>query len=431
MLTTGAISAIHRPQGGICARKFAAAALLIFCLFAGVFASAPRASADTGIPSTDAIAAAATSAAEVSPVPAPVPSLETGNGAPAVSADPQQPAQDAATAQSATADAAAAQPQQSNDIASTRTDSSGGESASQENDVAVVGAAANDASTSQAEASGAATADVPPPPTDAGQQAATDQDANAAAAAVEPQQSNVVVIIRINSPGDDVVSQTNVVSVVAVGANQSSTAQNQNPAAAVGAAPGTTASPQTQSGVASAPSTGGQSPQLGAQPASSTNPKQQPAASVQQQRSQAPRALSILTFTASSIADAPSSGHLTVSTTGSTAPVRSGSADSPSRPFESSGAMGSSEKSVGSVAASVGTARRAARPTEAQSSSAGTLGAFRDHVSRWLGRTRVAARPQLTADPAGGMSLGFLTLTALLVGVLGWAALTWPPLSRR
>jgi hypothetical protein len=29
------------------------------------------------------------------------------------------------------------------------------------------------------------------------------------------------------------------------------------------------------------------------------------------------------------------------------------------------------------------------------------------------------------------MNLGLLTLTALLVGLLGWAALTWPPLLRR
>src|SRR5436190_22581619 len=368
MLTTGAISTIQRPQGGICARKSAAAALLIFFLFAGFFSTAPRASADTGIAAADAMAATAASAAEVPPAPTPVPSLETGNGAPAVSADPPQPAQDAATAQSAAADAAAAQ----------------------------------------------------------------------------PQQSNVVIIIRINSPGDDVVSQTNVVSVVAVGANQGSTTQNpatgasapetSAPATTAPLAPGTSA-PATAAPTQS-PSSAAPAPLPDAQPAQSSNAGRRlvehPATVVQQLGPQARRALSILTFTASSIAAAPSSGHLTASTTASAAPVRSGSADSPSRVFESNtGAMGSSEKSVDSAAASVGTARRLARPTEAHSSRAGTLGAVRDDFSRWLGRTRVAARPQLTADPAGGMSLGLLTLTALLLGVLGWAALTWPPLTRR
>ena len=85
----------------------------------------------------------------------------------------------------------------------------------------------NAAATNQAADSGAPTAEGAAG--EVGQQATSDQAANAAAAAVQPQQSNVVIIIRINSPGDDVVSQTNVISVVAVGANQSSTAQSSGP----------------------------------------------------------------------------------------------------------------------------------------------------------------------------------------------------------
>lgn len=64
--------------------------------------------------------------------------------------------------------------------------------------------------------------DAPQPPDEA---AATGQDADAGAIAEEPQQSNVVVIVRVNSPGDDVVSQGNVVAVDASATNRSSTTQ--------------------------------------------------------------------------------------------------------------------------------------------------------------------------------------------------------------
>src|SRR6266513_5206591 len=227
MLRTGATSATKRPQGGVGARKFAVVTLSIFLLFAGFFATAQRASADTGIPPSGVTGATTDSAAGVPPgSTTAIPPSAAGNDATAAPVDISQPtAQDAATGQAATADAAAAQPQQSNAIGATRADSSGDDSASQQNDVSAVGAAANGASTDQ-------TAGSPSPAgasAEGGQQAATDQAANAGAAAVQPQQSNVVIIIRINSPGDDVISQTNVVSVVAVGANQSSTAQSSGP----------------------------------------------------------------------------------------------------------------------------------------------------------------------------------------------------------
>ena len=40
MLTTGATSAIPRPHGGVGARRFGAAVLVVFLVFAGLFATA-------------------------------------------------------------------------------------------------------------------------------------------------------------------------------------------------------------------------------------------------------------------------------------------------------------------------------------------------------------------------------------------------------
>ncbi len=437
MLITATISAIQRPHGGVGARKFAAAALLIFVVFAGLFATAQRASADTGIPVSGATGAMADPAAGVPPGSTAVPPPDAGNVAPEAPVELSQPAaQDAATAQAATADATADQPQQSNSIGTTRTDRSGEESVSQENDVSLVGAAANGASTSQTAGSEPPSGDEPP--AGAGQQATTDQDASAAAAAAQPQQSNIVIIIRINSPGDDVISQTNVVSVVAVGANQAST--TQNPATAVASAPRTTDPPQSPSqspsGTAPAPATAptpltdgrsGQSSNLGQQPT------QHPAAAVQQLRPQAVRALSILAFSASSNANLSAPNRAASATTTDSAPQPGGAAGR-SGAFgpASVAALGPSGPSVNSGTPSGGEkAHLVARRIGAHSSSGGTLGAVPDVVADWLSRPRVAVGPQVSLDNGGGMSLGVLTLTALLVGLLGWAALTWAPLSRR
>jgi hypothetical protein len=332
--------------------------------------------------------------------------------------------------QSATADAAAAQPQQSNAVEAARIDSLGGETAAQQNDVSVVGAAANAASTSQAADSGA-------PPADggaqAGQEATADQAANAAAAAAQPQQSNIVIIIRINSPGDDVVSQTNVVSVVAVAADQSWI--NQNPAPAVGSVPGTTDPAQSPSGTSSAPATAPQPVVSSDQPAQSSGAeqqRQQPGDLVQQLHPQSVRALSILTFAASSNANPPVPGHQASSPATSAGRTRLGGA------ARRSGAFGpNTEASEGSGGASVDrqsiqTSRAEAHRTGTQSASGKMLDALRDGVAGWLGRTPVAAGPQLGADNSGGLGVGLLTVTcSLLVGLLGWAALTWPPFSRR
>ena len=445
MLTTGAISTIQPPKGGIGVRKFAAGALLLFFLFAGFFATTPRAAADTGIPPSAAMEAMAGSAAEF-------PSGETAE-APLAAADgaaqapvnvAQPPTQDAATTQGATADAAAAQPQQSNEIGATRIDSSGDESASQQNDVAVVGAAANAASTSQAASPGPPSGDGPAAP-EAGEQATTDQTADAAAAAAQPQQSNVVIIIRINSPGDDVVSQTNVVSVVAVGANQGST--TQNPATGASApqtsapttaplAPGTSA-PATAA-PAQSPSGAAPAPLPDAQPAQSSNAGRRlvehPATVVQQLGPQARRALSILTSSASSNALPAAPVFQTAAPTTSVTRPQSGGAAG------RSGASGpgnvaapaSSGSSVDSDALPVQTASTVAHKTARQSSSSGRVGALPGRIARWLGRTPAVTGSQLGREDSGrGMNLGLLTLTALLVGLLGWAVLTWPPLLRR
>ena len=423
MLRTGATSATKRPQGGVGARKFAIVILSSFLLFAGFFGTAQRASADTGIPPSGATEAMTDSAAGVPPgSTTAIPPPAAGNDATAAPVDTSQPtAQDAATAQAATADAAAAQAQQSNAIGATRADSSGDDSASQQNDVSVVGAAANGASTDQ-------TAGSPSPA--GSQQAATDQAANAAAAAVQPQQSNVVIIIRINSPGDDAISQTNVVSVVGVAANQSST--SQNPAPAPVSAP-TTADPTQSTSGGSAPSSDSQPVQSGGQPAQSAGATQQPqqaADAVQQPHRQPVRALSILAFAASSTASLPTPEQKATSSTTSASRPRAEGAAGRSGVFGPNTAAAQSDRAS---VASDGSSIQAARPQthRAQGSRGAALGAVRDRVANWLGRAGSATHPQLPAESAGGMSLGLMTLTALLVGLLGWAALNWPVFRRR
>jgi len=265
-----------------------------------------------------------------------------------------------------------------------------------------------------------------------GQQAATDQAANAAAAAVQPQQSNVVIIIRINSPGDDVISQTNVVSVVAVAANQSSTSQNPAPAGV--SAPVAADSPQSSSDPSSAPSSGGQPVQSGGQPAQSAGAKQQPqqpADAVQQLRRQPVRALSILAFSASSSVSLPTPEHQATSSTTSASRPRLEGAAGRSGVFGSNtaAAKGSDRASVDSNGSSIQAAPPQAHREHGSRGAA--LGAVRDRVASWLGRTGAATHPQLPAESASGMSFGLLTLTALLVGLLGWAALNWPVFPRR
>ena len=144
------------------------------------------------------------------------------------------------------------------------------------------------------------------------------------------------------------------------------------------------------------------------------------------------RAISLLVFSAGSNADAPATQNQATSPTTSAGPNRSGGAAGRSGVSGAStaGPEGASGASIGSDAPSVGRARPAGDGTVAHSSGGSAVGSFPDRVANWLGRTSYAARPQLATDSSGGMNLGILTLTALLVGLLGWALLTWSPLSR-
>jgi hypothetical protein len=399
MVKSRAISAENEPQAGFGKRRFAFAALLTFLLFAAFFGVAQRAAADTGTPDPGAIEATIDPTVPAAPV------------SPAVT-------QDAATGQAASADATAAQPQQSNSIEAAPTDSSGPVDASQQNEAAVAGAAANGASTSQA-AGGESTADGQPSETD--QQAATDQASNAAAAAVEPQQSNVVIIIRVNSPGDDSVSQTNVVSVVGAAANQGSTTQQQgsstqDPAPAGSPASGTSDPTRSQPTGGPTPPTDGQPQSSGAVPqsAQSANAAQQPVQptdAVQGQRPHGARALSILGSSGGSNASPPAPEHQSAAPTTATARLLGG---------------GVSAANVASTAADL-------KPAASEQRSGGLVARGKRTepihygIASWLDRARGAASQVAEPRRDDRPDLGLMTLTALALGLLAWVALTWLP----
>ena len=411
MLKTRAISAEKRPRGGLSKRRFGSSALLLlFLVFAAFFATAQRALADTGMPDPGAIEA----------------TVDPGMQAPPVSPTVSQ---DAGTDQAATADASLVHPEQSNTIESAPTDSSGALNATQENDAAVAGAAANGASTGQ-EAGGGSTAAAPPSDTD--QQAATDQAANAAAAAVQPQQTNVVIIIRVNSPGDDVISQTNTVSVVGVAANQGSTDQHQgsttqDPTPAGASASGTSDPTQSPAAGGSTPPTDGQPQPSGAVPqsAQSANAAKQlvqPLGAVQGQRPHAARALSILASSGGSNGKPPASEHQQGS-----APRPNGDGVGSVSPAIAATASGSpvAEPNATPVSTSGSVGHHAAAPVARGQKSEPLRHRFAD----WL---RGGAQAALPPDAGSGTRsfwamLGLMTLAALLAGGLAWAALTRMP----
>jgi hypothetical protein len=230
------------------------------------------------------------------------------------------------------------------------------------------------------------------------QQVATDQASSAAATAGDSQQSNVVVVIRINSPGNDFISQPNVISVGATAANGSSTNQNQAPTAL------------RANGTAPALSSG------------NTHPV--PA--------KAGRGRVILAAYASSSArsraSAPVRGakRAPASPTHSTAVARRGAGLS-----RGSGQMPGRQVS----AARHGGSPRASHdiaPARAEPGALGAaLGTAQSRVASWLGGERAAASAPLAADPAKRSDLVVLTLAALLTGLLACAMLTWLPQAKR
>jgi competence protein ComEA len=277
---------------------------------------------------------------------------------------------------------------------------------------------------------------TPQPTTD--QQSTTDQAANAAATAVQPQQSNVVIIIRINSPGDDVVTQTNVVSVVADADNQSSTSQNSGlPAPSPDGA-------DTGTGSSDAPGADGQTtegqaaPMPGAAPARPAPAQAQAAAAptaVEQpvvQPTQAepagpaqPQALAVLASAASSTANRAAPETQKGSPTMSATPLRRG------------GARGRSDASASRTPAEAQMAGIAAGPTP-KVRAGGDATSTRLHARNtttiaakgapdsWLNRARLAPPVQSAESGAGlGANLGLTTLTALLVGLVACSVLTW------
>jgi hypothetical protein len=294
---------------------------------------------------------------------------------------------------------------------------------------------------------------TPQPATD--QQSTTDQNANATATAEQPQQSNVVIIIRINSPGDDVVTQTNVVSVVAVGANQSSTTQNSglpgpsatgtdpqtgssdSPGADGQSADGQSADTQPAEGQA-APVPGAAPPR--SQPAPAQTPVQAPSAVNQPvaQPAQAaaaapqrPTALAILTSSAGSTANPEAQQSQGSLPTMSATHLRRGGARGRSDASASRTPVAGQSGGFAANPTPTDKAGVEAASTDLPASDTVTIAA-RDARGGWLDRVRLAPPAQIAANEAGsGTNLGLTTLAALVVGLLGWGLLTRFPAPRR
>jgi hypothetical protein len=292
---------------------------------------------------------------------------------------------------------------------------------------------------------------TPQPATD--QQSTTDQNANATATAEQPQQSNVVIIIRINSPGDDVVTQTNVVSVVAVGANQSSTTQNSglpgpsatgtdpqtgssdSPGADGQSADGQSADAQPAEGQA-APVPGAAPPR--SQPAPAQTPVQAPSAVNQPvaQPAQAapvapqrPAAFAMLASSASSTANPEvqqSQGGLP---TKSATHLRRGGVRGRSDASASRTPVEGQSGGFAGDPTSIGKAGSGATSTTVDPPNTQTIAA-RGVRGSVLDRALLAPPVQIAAhDPGSGKSLGLTgLLAALLIGLLGWEVTTWLPL---
>ena len=386
--------------------------------------------------------AAADESAPLSPAAGAVADATT----PTVPAGAATAAQDAATTQGANGAAVAGDLSQANAIG-TGSDSGGGSAtASQANAVTSNATAANTAATSQTASQGS-TAPTPAPASggsagaqDSTQSANTTQNAGAVATATGIQQINVIIVIRINSPGDDVLSQANVVNAVASAANNAATSQNSPlPVAAGTPAPGQRDGSSTEPGSAgtSAAPTGG-SAGTAAPAAQSAVPE--PVAAAEQARPQpalsAARA-SAGTLQLLAIAAAAARAQLPGQTQ-----------------FDARGVQAHSAPNRAPVAA--GTSRPRNDVTEATTSSppaavvAGATGGSSGTPPTGLQGHDGAALATAPATPVGGnastaprhlaasaqlddaqASAGLMTLgslvVALLVGVLALAAMTFGP----
>src|SRR5205823_1645772 len=127
-----------------------------------------------------------------------------------------------------------------NIVVTVRVDSPGDDGGVTQTNVTVAGSdASNDSSTSQSGAVGAGGA-AP------GQDASTDQDASSTATATQDGAANIVVIVRIDSPGDDTISQTNT-SAAGSSASNTSTTDQTVPAGGSGNASGNRGTPNDSS----------------------------------------------------------------------------------------------------------------------------------------------------------------------------------------
>jgi plasmid stability protein len=253
------------------------------------------------------------------------------------------------------------------------------------------------------------TAAIAPPPADGApaplQDAVTDQTSSATATVAHPDQSNVVVIIRINSPGDDIVSPTNVIAVGATSANDSATNQEQ----AAGAAP-----------AAAAAQTEDTTPTVGASPASV------PAADARHDESEpAPAGKAIL----ASYAPASVSPSATAS---SATP-----ANHHAQPVHPSGGTARTVATtpIAQTPAKLA-AHTSARPAQAVTTAraarhaSSTAGRVRQQLAKVLGGGRTAAATALAADPAGESDLGDFALAAVLAGLAACVAIAFLPRAR-
>jgi hypothetical protein len=314
-------------------------------------------------------------------------------------------ASSAATDQVATGAAIAHDLEQANSIGSTSENGGGSGTSSQLNAAGAAASAGNHATTTQ----GAG----PPGQGAAGAaDAATDQVAAAVAGATGVQQSNVVVIVRINSPGDDVVSQTNVVNVVATSRNTATTGQK---------AP---ASPVRDR------SSGAQTPASGAPPQAARSAEQPavPASAAAAEHAQPSGAPSAAATTAAVQLQRTARAAAGARTgTASAAKPRSPVTAAKARPLSTETIGAEAGMTMAPDAASAPPAMRAGDAHQPSKRPLRTPGARSGKAASGTASTLVASRPHRLAPVVGSDAASTLSLVAvgslfagLLIGVLAW-----------